>query len=96
MEKICVAVRVRPSVSTESFNGAYWNVEDNRISLHRLHGTPISGLSYAFGTHLYLYIFLISLKYMRFCIYAIYVLVLVYFRFFEIFLYVCFTVILIF
>lgn len=48
MEKICVAVRVRPSVSTESFNGAYWNVEDNRISLHRLHGTPISGLSYAF------------------------------------------------
>ncbi|XP_050265629.1 kinesin-like protein KIN-7N isoform X2 [Quercus robur] len=48
MEKICVAVRVRPSVSSESFNGAYWNVEDNRISLHRLHGTPISGLSYTF------------------------------------------------
>ncbi|XVE70222.1 hypothetical protein DITRI_Ditri10aG0055500 [Diplodiscus trichospermus] len=48
MEKICVAVRVRPPVSKETSSGAFWRVEDNRISLHKLHGTPISGLSYAF------------------------------------------------
>ncbi|XP_062164418.1 kinesin-like protein KIN-7N [Alnus glutinosa] len=48
MEKICVAVRVRPAVSSEPFNGTFWKVEDNRISLHKVHGTPISGLSYAF------------------------------------------------
>ncbi|GKV20033.1 hypothetical protein SLEP1_g30211 [Rubroshorea leprosula] len=48
MEKICVAVRVRPPVSQDSSAGTYWNVGDNRISLHKLHGTPISGLSYAF------------------------------------------------
>jgi len=51
MEKICVAVRVRPAVSSEPFNGTFWKVEDNRISLHKVHGTPISGLSYAFGMH---------------------------------------------
>ncbi|PPD70119.1 hypothetical protein GOBAR_DD32992 [Gossypium barbadense] len=49
-EKICVAVRVRPSISEESPSGTFWKIEDNRISLHKLHGTPISGLSYAFGT----------------------------------------------
>ncbi|KAL5777559.1 hypothetical protein ACOSP7_010485 [Xanthoceras sorbifolium] len=48
MEKICVAVRVRPPVSQEIFNGTFWNVEDNRVSLHRQHGTPISGLSFTF------------------------------------------------
>ncbi|TXG52562.1 hypothetical protein EZV62_021731 [Acer yangbiense] len=48
MEKICVAVRVRPAVPQEIFNGTFWNVEDNRVSLHRQHGTPISGLSFAF------------------------------------------------
>ncbi|OWM80620.1 kinesin-like protein KIN-7N isoform X2 [Punica granatum] len=48
MEKICVAVRVRPFVSEESINGAFWKVEDNRISLHRIGGTPVSSLSYAF------------------------------------------------
>ncbi|KAF5740077.1 kinesin-related protein 11 [Tripterygium wilfordii] len=48
MEKICVAVRVRPQVSEETFNGTYWKVEDNRISLHRPHGTPISGISFTF------------------------------------------------
>ncbi|XP_059460759.1 kinesin-like protein KIN-7N [Corylus avellana] len=49
MEKICVAVRVRPAaVSSEPLNGTFWRVEDNRISLHKVHGTPISGLSYAF------------------------------------------------
>ncbi|KAL1163804.1 hypothetical protein V6Z11_A06G027700 [Gossypium hirsutum] len=47
-EKICVAVRVRPSISEESPSGTFWKIEDNRISLHKLHGTPISGLSYAF------------------------------------------------
>ncbi|PNX88736.1 centromere-associated protein e-like [Trifolium pratense] len=48
MEKICVAVRVRPLVSTDSVNGSFWKVEDNRISLHKIHGTPFSGSSYAF------------------------------------------------
>ncbi|KAK5824021.1 kinesin-like protein KIN-7N [Gossypium arboreum] len=47
-EKICVAVRVRPSISEESPSGTFWKIEDSRISLHKLHGTPISGLSYAF------------------------------------------------
>ncbi|GAU26912.1 hypothetical protein TSUD_05820 [Trifolium subterraneum] len=48
MEKICVAVRVRPLVSSDSVNGSFWKVEDNRISLHKIHGTPFSGSSYAF------------------------------------------------
>ncbi|CAL0322518.1 unnamed protein product [Lupinus luteus] len=48
MEKICVAVRVRPSTSEESFNGSFWKVEENRITLHRTHDTPLSGSSYAF------------------------------------------------
>ncbi|GMJ15270.1 hypothetical protein like AT1G59540 [Hibiscus trionum] len=47
-EKICVAVRLRPPVSQETSSGTFWRVEDNRISLHKLHGTPISGISYAF------------------------------------------------
>ncbi|KAF9687474.1 hypothetical protein SADUNF_Sadunf02G0097300 [Salix dunnii] len=51
MEKICVAVRVRPAVTVSedtTVNGTYWKVEENRISLHKSHGTPISGISYAF------------------------------------------------
>ncbi|KAB2627702.1 centromere-associated protein E-like [Pyrus ussuriensis x Pyrus communis] len=48
MEKICVAVRVRPPVTHDSSTGAFWKVDDNRISLHKSHGTPISGISYAF------------------------------------------------
>ncbi|GMI77382.1 hypothetical protein like AT1G59540 [Hibiscus trionum] len=47
-EKICVAVRVRPPISQDSSSGIFWRVEDNRISLHKLHGSPISGISYAF------------------------------------------------
>ncbi|XVE95056.1 hypothetical protein REPUB_Repub02eG0063700 [Reevesia pubescens] len=47
-EKICVAVRVRPPVPQETPSGTFWRVDENRISLHKLHGTPISGLSYAF------------------------------------------------
>lgn len=50
MEKICVAVRVRPLVSDDDFNGTFWKIEDNRVSLHRPHGTPVPGVSYAFGT----------------------------------------------
>lgn len=49
MEKICVAVRVRPRISEDSFNGNFWKVEENRISLHKVHGTPVSAYSYAFG-----------------------------------------------
>ncbi|CAA3005562.1 kinesin KIN-7N [Olea europaea subsp. europaea] len=50
MEKICVAVRLRPAVNEEfaNGNGFHWKVEDNRISLHKSRGTPISGVSFAF------------------------------------------------
>ncbi|TQE10806.1 hypothetical protein C1H46_003709 [Malus baccata] len=48
MEKICVAVRVRPPVAHDFSTGTFWKVDDNRISLHKPHGTPISGISYAF------------------------------------------------
>ncbi|PHU20650.1 hypothetical protein BC332_11801 [Capsicum chinense] len=49
MEKVSVAVRVRPARSNEeNFNGTFWKVEDNRISLHKSLGTPIAGVSYAF------------------------------------------------
>ncbi|KAJ9674171.1 hypothetical protein PVL29_023616 [Vitis rotundifolia] len=48
MEKICVAVRVRPPVAQETSSSTYWRVEDNRISLHKTLGTPISGVSHAF------------------------------------------------
>ncbi|XP_019174156.1 PREDICTED: kinesin-like protein KIN-7N isoform X1 [Ipomoea nil] len=48
MEKVSVAVRVRPARSEDGNNGTFWKVEDNRISLHKSLGTPISGVSYAF------------------------------------------------
>ncbi|KAI3958866.1 hypothetical protein MKX01_023542 [Papaver californicum] len=51
MEKICVAVRVRPPTTTttqdNNTNGNHWNVESNRISLHKPLGTPVPGASYA-------------------------------------------------
>ena len=55
MEKICVAVRVRPPVAQETSSSTYWRVEDNRISLHKTLGTPISGVSHAFGIRFSLY-----------------------------------------
>ncbi|KAM5565915.1 kinesin-like protein KIN-7N [Rosa sericea] len=48
MEKICVAVRLRPPVTQEYSGGTFWKVDENRVSLHKVHGTPISGVSYAF------------------------------------------------
>ncbi|KZV54523.1 kinesin-related protein 11 [Dorcoceras hygrometricum] len=48
MEKICVAVRVRPSSSEESGNVFQWKVENNCVSLHGVNNTPISGMSFAF------------------------------------------------
>ncbi|KAG8499274.1 hypothetical protein CXB51_005722 [Gossypium anomalum] len=48
MEKICVAVRVRPPICHENSSSTLWRVDDNQISLHKLHGSPISGVSYAF------------------------------------------------
>ncbi|XVF64221.1 hypothetical protein PTKIN_Ptkin09bG0151100 [Pterospermum kingtungense] len=48
MEKICVAVRVRPPISQPNSSATFWTVEDNRISLHKLYDTTTSGLSYAF------------------------------------------------
>lgn len=48
MEKICVAVRVRPPVSQEHTNGMHWKVEDNRISLHNPLVTAFNGVSFAF------------------------------------------------
>ncbi|KAL6207963.1 hypothetical protein ACLB2K_018915 [Fragaria x ananassa] len=48
MEKICVAVRLRPPATQDSSGGTFWKVDENRVSLHKVHGTPISGVSYAF------------------------------------------------
>ncbi|GAB2293750.1 hypothetical protein Dimus_027963 [Dionaea muscipula] len=50
MEKICVAVRLRPPSPTaeDKANGTLWHIEDNRITLHKALGTPVSGLSYTF------------------------------------------------
>ncbi|KAD4386144.1 hypothetical protein E3N88_26313 [Mikania micrantha] len=50
MEKIRVAVRVRPPVTPSDLNGSHWKVDDNCISLHRsLAGTPLPpALSYTF------------------------------------------------
>ncbi|KAH9297368.1 hypothetical protein KI387_029050 [Taxus chinensis] len=53
MERICVAVRVRPPETQEPVKGNYWRVEDNGISLHNALGTPISGYSYTFGKYYY-------------------------------------------
>ncbi|XP_010470224.1 PREDICTED: kinesin-like protein KIN-7N [Camelina sativa] len=50
MEKICVAVRVRPpapELSPET-GSSLWKVEDNRISLHKSLDTSITTASYAF------------------------------------------------
>ncbi|EOA33634.1 hypothetical protein CARUB_v10019796mg [Capsella rubella] len=50
MEKICVAVRVRPpapELSPEN-GSSLWKIEDNRISLHKSLDTPITTASYAF------------------------------------------------
>ncbi|KAG1341781.1 kinesin-like protein KIN-7L [Cocos nucifera] len=48
MEKISVAVRFRPSTTPDLPADRQWRVEDNRISLHLLDDTPISGVSFAF------------------------------------------------
>ncbi|MBA0765178.1 hypothetical protein Gotri_014427 [Gossypium trilobum] len=48
MEKICVAVRVRPPICHENSSSTFWGVDDNQISLHKLHGSPIPGVSYTF------------------------------------------------
>eukprot|EP00250_Pteridium_aquilinum_P008706 c18148_g1_i1 orf=402-3155(+) len=49
MEKISVAVRVRPpSTSSESSKGTYWKIVDNTISLCSPLGTPVSGQAFAF------------------------------------------------
>lgn len=64
MEKVSVAVRVRPARSNEeNFDGTFWKVEDNRISLHKSLGTPISGVSYTFGIPY----FLVSLRLAYIC-----------------------------
>ncbi|CAA0302464.1 unnamed protein product [Arabidopsis thaliana] len=46
MEKICVAVRVRPPAPENG--SSLWKVEDNRISLHKSLDTPITTASHAF------------------------------------------------
>ncbi|CAE5962599.1 unnamed protein product [Arabidopsis arenosa] len=50
MEKICVAVRVRPPAPelSQENGSSLWKVEDNRISLHKSLDTPITTASYAF------------------------------------------------
>ncbi|KAJ6839211.1 kinesin-like protein KIN-7L [Iris pallida] len=49
MEKISVAVRFRPSTAQNHLpDDRHWRIDDNRISLHRSLGTPISSVSFAF------------------------------------------------
>ncbi|XP_042377067.1 kinesin-like protein KIN-7L isoform X1 [Zingiber officinale] len=48
MEKISVAVRFRPPAAVDPSPDRIWKVDDNRISLHRPLGTPISGVNFAF------------------------------------------------
>uniref|UniRef100_A0A164X1L4 Kinesin-like protein n=1 Tax=Daucus carota subsp. sativus TaxID=79200 RepID=A0A164X1L4_DAUCS len=47
MEKISVAVRLRPSKNDDVSPGSFWKVEDNQISLHKSADTA-SSLSFAF------------------------------------------------
>ena len=49
MERICVAIRVKPTSRQEVSSGAQWKVVANTISLHSAFGTPIKGQSYTFG-----------------------------------------------
>lgn len=49
MEKICVAIRVRPPTKQNSVRGHHWKVSDNSISLLSGNGTIISGHTFAFG-----------------------------------------------
>jgi centromeric protein E len=49
MEKICVAIRVRPPTRQNSVRGYHWKVLDNSISLLSGAGTVISGHTFAFG-----------------------------------------------
>ncbi|XP_073388850.1 uncharacterized protein [Physcomitrium patens] len=50
MEKICVAIRVKPTSTQEANNGTRWKVAANTISLHSALGTPIKGQTYSFDT----------------------------------------------
>ncbi|KAG0557463.1 hypothetical protein KC19_11G132500 [Ceratodon purpureus] len=50
MEKICVAIRVRPPTKQNSVRGYHWKVLDNSISLLSGAGTVISGHTFAFDT----------------------------------------------
>ncbi|KAJ0980354.1 hypothetical protein J5N97_008609 [Dioscorea zingiberensis] len=45
MEKISVAVRFRPSTTEPNPSDRQWRLDDNRISLHRPLGTPITASS---------------------------------------------------
>lgn len=49
MERICVAIRVKPTSRQETSNGAQWKVVANSISLHNAFGSPIKGQTYTFG-----------------------------------------------
>ncbi|XP_073053401.1 kinesin-like protein KIN-7N [Primulina eburnea] len=49
MEKICVAVRVRPPSCEKSEDEIHWKFENNSVSLHDgVHNSPIPGMSFAF------------------------------------------------
>ncbi|KAG0628986.1 hypothetical protein M758_1G068000 [Ceratodon purpureus] len=50
MERICVAIRVKPTSRQEASSGTQWKVVANTISLHSAFGTPIKGHSYTFDT----------------------------------------------
>lgn len=49
MEKIRVAIRVRPPTKSNTARGHHWKVLDNSISLLSAGGSIVSGHTFAFG-----------------------------------------------
>ncbi|XP_024360207.1 kinesin-like protein KIN-7L isoform X2 [Physcomitrium patens] len=50
MEKICVAIRLRPPTKQNVVRGHHWKVSDNSISLLSAAGSVVSGHTFAFDT----------------------------------------------
>lgn len=52
MEKVCVAIRVRPPSHENINRGLQWKVVNNSIALLNTAGAPVSGHTFAFGKFL--------------------------------------------
>ena len=49
MERISVAIRVKPTSRQEESNGSQWKVAENTVSLQNESGVSIKGQTYTFG-----------------------------------------------